>query len=293
LRQKKVVNLIQVTSPDQISLKVRIAEVARTALREFGMGFLGRGHQGNIGAFPGALFQPFGNFRPPETTSQGAFLPANLPPTGPDLGFSSLVNFFISDNARRLGLFIRAMESRGDLKTLAEPRIVTQSGQKANFLVGGEFPIPIPQSGAGGSITIEFKPFGVRLEFTPQLKGKNRDLIELKLAPEVSELDFSKSITISGFSIPTLNKRRVETVVELKDRQTFAIAGLIQNRLQKDISKIPWVGDIPILGKLFTSPRFNREETELLVLITPEIMKHSKSDDPMPLKRGVNLGRGM
>lgn len=279
---KKVVNLIQVEAvPEQVSLKVRIAEVGRSALRELGIGFLARGRLGSepgqLGVFPGKpLFTPQGNF------SDG---------TGPDLSFGGLVNFFISDSAQKLGLFLRALESRGELRTLAEPRLVTRSGQKASFLAGGEFPIPVPQAGAGVAVTIEFKPFGVRLDFTPRVLGKDR--IELKLAPEVSELDFTNSVSVGGFNVPSLTKRRAETQVELRNGQTFAVAGLIQNRMVKDVNKIPWISEIPILGQLFTSPRFNREETELLVLITPEIVKRAQTDDPMPLRPGAGLGRGM
>ncbi|MFQ5692729.1 MAG: type II and III secretion system protein family protein [Nitrospinota bacterium] len=279
---KKVINLVRVDAlPVQISLKVRIAEVGRTAIRELGLSFLALGRlgaePGSFGVFPGDAFTP----------PTGSF---NVTPS-PDLNFGSLVNFFIADSARNLGLFLRALEAKGDLRTLAEPRLVTLSGKKASFLAGGEFPVPIPQAGAGASITIEFKPFGVRLDFTPKVIDKNR--IELKLAPEVSELDFSNSVSVGGFSVPSLTKRRTETVVELEDGQTFAIAGLIQNRMVKDISKVPWIADIPILGKLFTSERFNRQETELLILVTPEIVKHSMADDPMPLPRGASLGRGM
>ncbi|MFQ5692131.1 MAG: type II and III secretion system protein family protein, partial [Nitrospinota bacterium] len=266
---------------DQVSLKVRIAEVSRSAMRELGLGFLARGRlgaePGQLGVFPGK----------PLFTPTGAFTPG----TGPDLSFGSLVNFFISDSSRKLGLFLRALENRGELRTLAEPHLVTRSGQKASFLAGGEFPIPVPQAGAGTAITIEFKPFGVRLDFTPKVLAKGR--IELHLAPEVSDLDFTNAVSVGGISVPSLTKRRAETVVEMKSGQTFAVAGLIQNRMVKDVNKIPWISEVAILGKLFTSPKFNREETELLVLITPEIVRRTEPDDPMPLRRGASLGRGM
>ncbi|MFQ5912353.1 MAG: type II and III secretion system protein family protein [Nitrospinota bacterium] len=279
---KKVINVVRIGDlPIQISLKVRIAEVGRSAIRELGLGFLARGRLGSepgaFSLFPGdSFFTPSGDF------ADGS---------GPDLSFGNLVNFFIADSTRNLGLFLRALESRGDLRTLAEPRLVTLNGQKASFLAGGEFPVPIPQAGAGASVTIEFKPFGVRLDFTPKVVAKDR--IELKLAPEVSELDFANSVSVGGVSVPSLTKRRAETVVELRNGQTFAVAGLIQNRLVQDLSKVPWIADIPILGKLFTSKRFNRQETELLVLITPEIVKPTEADDPMPLAAGASFGRGL
>lgn len=287
LAPKKVVNLIQVDAEaTQIALRVQIAEISRDALRELGLGFLARdrlgSEPGEIGVFPGgsSFFSPFGNFR-------------NVPPVGPDLTFTGLVNFFIADAQRKLGLFLRALEERGDLKTLAEPRLVTRSGQKASFLAGGEFPVPVPQAGSGTAavVTIQYKPFGVKLEFTPDLKGQDR--IGLKLAPEVSDLDFTNAVSVAGVTVPSLITRRAETEVELKSGQTFAVAGLIQNRARKEVTKIPWMGDIPILGKLFTSERFNRSETELLVLITPEILTSAKADAPMPLPRGAALGRGM
>ncbi len=276
--QKKVVNMVRVDQPPiQIALKVRMAEVARTAIRELGLSFIGGKEPGQAGVFPGVPFvSPFGEFRDS---------------SGPDLSFDNLVNFFISDTQRKLGFFLRALEQRGDLRTLAEPRLVTRSGQKASFLAGGEFPVPVPQAGAGAAVTIEFKPFGVRLDFTPKVLGKDR--IELTLAPEVSELDFTNAVSVGGISVPSLTKRRTETVVELKDGQTFAVAGLIQNRLVKDLSRFPFIGEIPILGLLFTSDRFNRQETELLVLITPEIVKTPAADDPMPLPGGASLGRGL
>ncbi|MFQ6090578.1 MAG: type II and III secretion system protein family protein, partial [Candidatus Bipolaricaulia bacterium] len=276
--QKKVVNMVRVEElPQQIALKVRIAEVARTAIRELGLSFIGGKEPGQAGVFPG---QPF--VTPSEKFRDGS---------GPDISFDNLVNFFISDTQRKLGFFLRALESRGDLRTLAEPRLVTRSGQKASFLAGGEFPVPVPQAGAGNAVTIEFKPFGVRLDFTPRvLEG---DRIELKLAPEVSELDFTNAVSVGGILVPSLTKRRTETVVELKNGQTFAVAGLIQNRTVKDLSQFPYIGKIPVLGKLFTSERFNRQETELLVLITPEIVKATAADEPMPLPRGASLGRGM
>ncbi len=283
---KKVVNLLKVEAPPkQVSLKVQFAEVSRTGLRELGFSFLGFSRGGSlpeIGVFPGnAPATPFGNFR----------VPPNDTPLGPDFSVSSLVNLFVANSARDLALLIRALETRGDLKTLAEPRLVAMSGEKASFLAGGEFPVPVPQGGGTGAVTIEFKPFGVRLDFTPTVLENGR--ISLKLAPEVSELDFAKAVSVGGFSVPSLTKRRAETTLELASGETFAMAGFIRNRSVKSLGKLPYVSDIPMLGQLFTSERFTNEESELLVLITPELVEEAPPDEPLPVARGASLGREM
>ena len=166
-----------------------------------------------------------------------------------------------------------ALKQEGLLKVLAEPTLITMSGRKANFLAGGEYPIPVPQSGAGGfvTITIDYKPYGVALNFTPTVLDGNK--INMQVAPEVSELDFSKAVTISGYIVPAVTTRRVSTVIELGDGQSFAIAGLLANNTREVINKFPLLGDIPILGVLFRSTEFQKNETELIIIVTPHLVK--------------------
>jgi pilus assembly protein CpaC len=169
-------------------------------------------------------------------------------------------------------IFIDALKERGLVKVLAEPTLITLSGKSANFLAGGEFPIPVPQPGAGATaITIEYKPFGVGLHFTPTVLSNKK--ISMEVSPEVSDLDFTNAITISGFVIPALATRRLSTTIELADGQSFAIAGLLKDDLREVISKYPLLGEIPILGALFRSSSFRKNETELIVIVTPHLVK--------------------
>ena len=167
---------------------------------------------------------------------------------------------------------MKALSNKGLFQSLAEPNLIATNGKEASFLAGGEYPYPVVQSGSGtNSVTITFKEFGVRLSFTPTVLGG--DLIHLKVKPEVSSLDFANAVTIDGFRVPALSTRRTETEVELRDGQTFAIAGLMNNTLTNSMSKIPGIGDIPILGLLFRSKAHQKNQTELVVMITPTIIK--------------------
>ena len=167
---------------------------------------------------------------------------------------------------------MKALSNKGLFQSLAEPNLIATNGKEASFLAGGEYPYPVVQSGSGtNSVTITFKEFGVRLSFTPTVLGG--DLIHLKVKPEVSSLDFANAVVIDGFRVPALSTRRTETEVELRDGQTFAIAGLMNNTLTNTMSKIPGIGDIPILGLLFKSKAHQKNQTELVVMITPTIIK--------------------
>jgi len=197
---------------------------------------------------------------------------------GPDfdkdkgLVFSDFLNLFVFNSKEGLGGVVKALQTKGLFQSLAEPNLVALDGKEASFLAGGEFPIPVVQSGAGSnSVTIMFKEFGVRLKFTPTVLSG--DLVRLKVTPEVSSLDFANAVSVDGFRIPALTTRRTETEVELRDGQTFAIAGLLNNTLTNTMSKIPGIGDIPILGKLFQSKAHQKNLTELVVMITPVIIK--------------------
>jgi hypothetical protein len=185
--------------------------------------------------------------------------------------FSDFLNLFFLSERYDLGTMIRAMQSRGLFQSLAEPNLVAESGKEASFLAGGEFPVPVAQgTGSNVALTIQFKEFGVRLNFLPTVNG---DRVRLKVRPEVSTLDYGNAIVLQGFRIPSLSTRRTETELELRSGQTFAIAGLLNNQMTQSLRKIPGIGDIPILGHLFRSRAAQKDQTELVVMITPEILR--------------------
>jgi pilus assembly protein CpaC len=182
-----------------------------------------------------------------------------------------------------LDVFVTALRQNNLLRVLAEPNLTAISGQEASFLAGGEFPIPVPQAGGSGNaaITVEYKQFGVRLNFVPVVMGDGK--IRLKVSPEVSDLDFSRSVTLQGFSIPSLTKRNVTTTIEMSEGQTFAVAGLLNNRVTSSKHVVPVLGDIPVLGALFRSVRYERNETELVVLVTPRLVEPLNPSQVPPL----------
>ena len=258
---ENVVNLLRQqegVASEQIMLRVRFAEVSRTALQELGASFFTDilGHDDFIGRL---------------TTQQ--FAAPNFD-NDEGLVFSDFLNVLAFNTSEDIGVVIKALKTRGLFQSLAEPNLITQNGTEAMFLAGGEYPYPIAQ-GVSGAVTVEFKEFGVRLRFTPTIVGPGR--IHLKVAPEVSALDFSNAVSISGFRVPALSTRRTETEVELRDGQTFAIAGLIDNSVTETMSKIPGLGDIPILGLLFKSRAYQKNQTELVVMITPHIVRRDST----------------
>jgi pilus assembly protein CpaC len=187
------------------------------------------------------------------------------------LSASNLLNVFLFRPDLNLGATIQDLQQKNVMQILAEPNLMARSGESAKFLAGGEFPFPVVQGGTGSysAVTIQFKPYGVKLDFTGTIDG---DVIRLKLAPEVSTLDFTNAVMISGFEIPAISTRRAETQIELRNGQSFGIAGLLDRRTTVQLSKMPGIGDIPILGELFKSKSFNRTNTELLVMVTPTIV---------------------
>jgi pilus assembly protein CpaC len=273
-KREDVVTLLQVRegpASNQVLLKVRFAEVSRSALTEFGMSFFTSptGVKNTVGRItPGQFAAPefqdlawtksSSNFGSPVTSAEGKF------------SVGDFLNLFLLSEKYDLGAVIRAMQARGIFQSLAEPNLVSESGKEASFLAGGEFPIPVVQGSANGSaVSIQFKEFGVRLNFTPTVNG-NR--VHLKVKPEVSTLDYANGVSLQGFRIPGLSTRRTETELELRDGQTFAIAGLMNNQMTSTLQKIPGIGDIPILGHLFKSRAANKAQTELVVMITPHIL---------------------
>ena len=265
----------------QIVLKVRFAELQRSAMSEFGVNILSTGAANT----PGALGT--GQFGPPTVNSVGGAIGAPLEGTRSELTLSDILNVFAFRPDLNLGVLIKALQSKSLIEILAEPNVVTTSGKEARFLVGGEFPVPILQGGAGaGAVTVQFREFGIRLTFLPELTPNGS--IKMDVTPEVSALDFANAVTFSGFLIPALSTRRIETSVELLPGQSFAIGGLIDNRVAETINHVPGLGHIPLLGKLFRSRSMQRNNTELLVFVTPEFPEpyeagEMKPDIPRPL----------
>lgn len=269
----KVVNLLYVDVPPaqpQILLKVRFASVDRTREQQLGLNIFSTGAANTIGTIT------TGQYSPP-TVSQ---------PTGTQAATATVanaLNVFLFRQDLNLGATLQALESKGVVEVLAEPNLLAADGQQASFLAGGEYPYPVVQGlsgGVGGSVTIMFKEYGVRLTFIPTVTPRNT--IRLQVAPEVSSLDFTNKVQISGFSIPAIDVRSVKTEVELRDGQSFAIGGLLDNRETESLSKVPFIGDVPILGKLFQSISTTRTNTELIVIVTPEIVAPIPAGVPVP-----------
>ena len=253
----KVVNLLDVDVPPadpQILLKVRFMSVDRSKSKELGINLSAMG---------------LGNTVDSLSTSQFGPSVTNLSST-----YSTAGNTFSAT--------IEALENRGVVETLAEPNVLAVNGKEASFLAGGEYPYPMAQASSGGvaTITIEFKEYGIRLNFIPTLTP--RGTIRLQVAPEVSQLDFSNAVEISGFEVPAITSRKMKTEVELGDGQSFVLAGLLDNEETDAFTKIPFLGDIPILGKLFQSDQKTRKNTELMVLVTPEIVTPIQAGAPVP-----------
>jgi pilus assembly protein CpaC len=262
----KVTNMMQVPVAEtgQILLQVRFAEVDRTAIDQFGMNFISLPGAKNVGVVGTQQFAP------PQLVNQTSGGTGSA-----SIALSDLLNVFLFRPDINLAVTIKALQDRNLLQILAEPNLLTESGKEASFLAGGEFPYPVPQStgGAGGfsTITIQFKEFGVKLNFTPTFSANG--MIHLKVKPEVSALDFANALTLQGSIIPAISTRRVESEMDLQDGQSFAIAGLVDNRVTQQLEKIPWIGDLPVLGKLFRSHSYNKTNSELLVVVTPRIVK--------------------
>ena len=250
---KKVMNFLQVDGVQQVMLEVKVAEMARGVLKRLGVNFIHLASDAN----QFGLLDDLTSFDNDDGTI------TQLLGTSIDLA----LGFNFGEDVLLLAL--AALKQHNLTKILAEPTLVAISGQEASFLAGGEFPVPVPQS--FGVTTILFKEFGVSLKFNPTvLSGGN---ILLKISPEVSELDFSNGVNFEGFTIPALLTRKVETIIELKDGQSFAIAGLLQENIREAIAKYPLLGDIPILGALFRSTSFQKNETELIIIVTPRLVK--------------------
>jgi pilus assembly protein CpaC len=243
----------------QVRLQVRFVEVDRSKLNQFGINIFSGGN--NIGNLTSSAF-------PVSTQIQVAATQTTFQASDP-------LNFVFYNTNLNVGAAIRDLENRNILQILAEPNITTLSGQKASFLSGGEFPFPVVQSSGGSfpTVAIQFRSYGVKLDFTPQVNANGT--IELHVAPEVSALDYTNSVTIAGFTVPALSTRRADTQVQLRDGQSFAISGLLDRRTTDNLSQVPVLGQLPILGNLFRSKNINRSTVELIVIVTPTIVSAS------------------
>ena len=267
---KAVVNNLYVTPlpvDKQIMLRVKFAEVNRNAAKQLGVNLFSTGALNTHGSVS------TGQFNAPRPSAVGSA----------ENGFSisDALNIFAFRPDLNLGATIKALQSEGVLQILAEPNLITSNGKEASFLVGGEFPVPVLQGGANaGAVTIQFREFGIRLTFNPQMTTHNT--LKLHVKPEVSTIDLANAVTLSGFTIPALSTRRMETDIELGPGQSFVIGGLMDDRLTETMSKIPGLSSIPVLGVLFKSKEEKRAKTELIVMVTPEIVDPLNASDPKP-----------
>jgi pilus assembly protein CpaC len=264
LHAEKVANLMRVSGNQQVQLEVKFAEVSRTAARSMGFNLFKRDIAGRFvsgmaapGTAPGAFL---------EVPGTGSAVTPNIYPPATGGGFSL---FFSGLPTFPFSAMLSLLEANGLSKTLAEPTLVAMSGQEAKFLAGGEFPIPV--SSGLGAVGIQWKKFGIILNFTPTVVADG--FLHLRLQTEVSDIDASRAVTVGGFNVPGLISRQSETTVRLFDGQSFAIAGLLSDRVRSQIDKIPILGDIPVLGMLFRSVDYRRDESELVVVITARLTK--------------------
>ena len=277
---KEVVNSMRLAPPGrqkQILLKVKFAQVDRGKLTAYGINVFSIGATNTIGS---VTTQQFGNLSlgdkgqlVTQKPFPGAFTTTET--------ISDLLNIFVFRPDINLGATIKALQEKNILQILAEPNLLAANGESARFLAGGELPYPLVSGVAGANtVTVQFKPFGVKLEFTGVIQDDNT--IRLKVSPEVSSLDFGNAVVVNGFTLPAIATRHAETVVELRNGQSFGIAGLIDQRTTAQYSKVAGIGDIPILGALFKSKQVNKTNSELLVMVTPQIIDPATADGTTP-----------
>lgn len=288
-----VINTVGVTQPQQVMLEVRFVEASRQAGRELGVqwNMFGNRMLANTGAQQPATrlpVTPAGDspFKNPGTngtltggTNSADILRSQVVNGGVLSGvapFGFMIGRMIASGVTA-EVLVNALEEKGLARNLAEPNLVALSGDTASFLAGGEFPVPVP--GNLGNIGIEYKKYGVGLAFTPTVLGDG--LINMKIEPEVSQLDHSNPVQVAGISIPPLIVRRASTTVELRDGQSFVIGGLLQSKGSTQLQQLPWLGDVPVLGALFRSAQYQKNETDLIIIVTPRIVRPARPDDPI------------
>jgi pilus assembly protein CpaC len=296
-----VINAVQVLQPQQVILEVRFVEASRQAGRELGFQWntFGQNTLSNIGALTPSrqlpITQPGGPFQQPGLSN--GIAPVQNQLGGPNVGTTALTispivaagilgtatspfGFLLAamnKGGLSIDVALNALEEKGLIRSLAEPNLVALSGDTASFLAGGEFPILVPQS--LGTVSIDYKKYGVGLAFTPTVLRDG--LINLKIDPEVSELDLSHPVQIAGYSVPPLIVRRASTTLELRDGQSFALGGLLQNKSTNVQQQLPWLGDVPVLGALFSSKSYQKNETDLAIIVTPRIVRPMRPGDPI------------
>ncbi|MDN5939332.1 MAG: type II and III secretion system protein family protein [Salinisphaera sp.] len=257
----------------QVQTDILIAEVARSAIRKLGFNFVNAEKGANI-----LRVSPPGVSGGAENVGSGLNLLSNT-------GFQPIgdaFNLLFADEDGDFFSFLSVLERRGLMRTLARPSLVAMSGQTATFLAGGEFPIPVVQSGSSnGAITIEFKEFGIRLSLTPTVLANDR--IALRVAPEVSELDYTAGVTVQGIRVPGVRVRRTDTMVRLGDGESFIISGLVDSDMAAFVDKVPWLGDIPIIGTFFRSTSYQRKERELIMVVTPHLVTPLAPETDIPI----------
>ena len=280
-----IVNALTVAPSQQVMLKVRFLEATRTAERDLGVNWFGTNANGTRGFSTGNGTPLVGGQVTSSTDSSGTTTTTSTPTGGISViksagalvGSASGAPFGVVlanlvNGGTNIDVMISALETKGLVRTLAEPNLISLSGDEAKFLAGGSFPVPTVSTTTGGNTpSFQFVDFGVSLHFVPTVL--NRGLINLRIAPEVSELDFAHAVTISGTTIPSLIKRNAQTTIELRDGQSFAIAGLLSSTNARNVNQVPWIGSVPVLGALFRSSSFQNSETDLVIIVTPHLVR--------------------
>src|SRR5947207_3048253 len=273
---KNVINVLSFgpVGAQEVLLEVKFAEVDRSAVTQLGLNIFSTGAANTTGT---STTGQFGGFQTSSGSTGSTFGAGNQP----NINFNQPLNLFLFRQDINLGALIQALQQKNLLEILAEPNLIAVNGKEASFLAGGEFPFPIVQPGQGfTAVTIQFREFGVKLRFTPVVMPNSN--IHLQVVPEVSQLDFTNALTISGFTVPALSTRRAQTEFELQDGQSFVIAGLMDNRVTNIVSKMPGLGDIPILGNFFKSKNLQKSNAELMVLCTVHRVSPSSQAPPAP-----------
>jgi pilus assembly protein CpaC len=269
------------TAEKQVVLHVKFAELNRTAVTEFGLNLLSTGATNTVARITSGQFASGGL-----SQITGATPGAAAPSTS--FSLSDMLNIFAFRPDLNLGVLIRDLQTQGVLQVLAEPNLVATNGKEANFLAGGEFPVPITQAGANsGAISVQYREYGIKLSFLPQVTAHGT--IRLHVKPEVSSIDSANGVTVSGLSIPALTMRRFETDIELGEGQSFVIAGLMDDRVIENLSQVPGLSHLPILGALFKSRSITKSKTELIVVVTPEQVAPAKlcESNALPVQEEV------
>lgn len=267
----EIINALQVTGPQQVLLEVRLIEASRSSGKELGVRWFGS--DGTSTVFSSGV-TPGGTPGSDNISVDGATIDTRLQSGSEPFGslLTTVLGFGVQAD-----VLIQALERRGLARRLAEPNLVAKSGEQANFLAGGEVPIPVAQP--DGQISVEYKEFGVRLTFTPTVLDGGR--INLVMEPEVSQVDNTGGVVVNGLSVPSFTSRRVRTTVELRNGQSFAVAGLLQSTNERTQDQVPLLGNIPIIGALFRSASFQRQETDLVVIVTPRLVDPSRPGVPL------------